>query len=117
MIVTGPENIPFKTKFRLIKGLFKAGFTVFGIRKNCPINGSSLLLCQFKRKAIQLTVIIIVAYHCYQLHKKFYQITSRLNPHIYKKLLGIFSMGFDVTDPILFRSFAFSHSGEKIGVQ
>jgi hypothetical protein len=28
MIVTGPENIPFKTKFRLTKGSFKTGFTV-----------------------------------------------------------------------------------------
>jgi hypothetical protein len=28
MIVTGPENIPFNTKFRLIKGPFKTGFTV-----------------------------------------------------------------------------------------
>jgi hypothetical protein len=49
---------------------------LFGIRKNCLINGRSLLLYQFAKRAIKLTAIIIVVYHCYQLHKKFYQISS-----------------------------------------
>jgi hypothetical protein len=31
---------------------------------------------QFKRRVIELIVIIIVRYHCYQLHKKFYRISS-----------------------------------------
>jgi hypothetical protein len=29
MIVTGPEIFPFKTKFRLIKGLFKISFAIY----------------------------------------------------------------------------------------
>jgi hypothetical protein len=40
---------------------------LFGIRKNFLINGKS----QFIKRAIKLTVIIIVGYHCYQLHTKF----------------------------------------------
>jgi hypothetical protein len=46
----------------------------FRIRKNCLISGRSLLLFQFTRMAINLTVVIIVGYHCYQLHTQFYPI-------------------------------------------
>jgi hypothetical protein len=35
----------------------------------------SPLLYQFTRQVIKLTVIIIVGYHCYQLHTTFYQIS------------------------------------------
>jgi hypothetical protein len=49
---------------------------LFGIRKNCLISGRSLFLYQFTKRVIKLTVIIIVGYHCYQLHTKFYQISS-----------------------------------------
>jgi hypothetical protein len=41
-----------------------------GIRKNCLINGWRQLLYQFTKRVIKLTVIIIVGYHCYQLHTK-----------------------------------------------
>jgi hypothetical protein len=47
----------------------------FDIRKKCLISGRSLLLHQFTKWVIKLTVIIIVGYHCYQLHSKFYQIS------------------------------------------
>jgi hypothetical protein len=33
------------------------------------------------------------------------------------KLLGIISVGFDVTDQLLIRSSAFVDTGEKMGVQ
>jgi hypothetical protein len=49
---------------------------LFGIRKNCLISRRSLLLCQFTKRVIKLTVIIIVGYHYYQLHTKFYRISS-----------------------------------------
>jgi hypothetical protein len=49
---------------------------LFGIRKNCLINGRSLLLYQFTKRVIKLTVIIIVGYHCSQLHTQFYKISS-----------------------------------------
>jgi hypothetical protein len=58
----------------------------FLIRKNCLRSGRSLLLYQFTRMAIKLTVVIIEAYHCYQLHTKFFQISfsQGLSPYIDK---------------------------------
>jgi hypothetical protein len=50
---------------------------LFGIRKNCVISGRSLLLYQFTKRVIKLTVIIIVGYHCYLLNTKFYQMSSQ----------------------------------------
>jgi hypothetical protein len=49
---------------------------LFGIRRNCLINGRNQLLYQFTKRVIKLTVMIIVGYHCYQLHTKFYRISS-----------------------------------------
>jgi hypothetical protein len=48
---------------------------LFEIRKNCLISGRSLLLYQFIKRGMKLTVAIIVVYHWYQLHTKFYQIS------------------------------------------
>jgi hypothetical protein len=45
---------------------------LFGIRKNCLIGWRNPLLYQFTKRAIRLTVIIIVRYHCNQLHTKCY---------------------------------------------
>jgi hypothetical protein len=47
------------------------------IRKNYLNSGRSLLLYQFTKRVTQLTVIIIVEYHYYQLHTKFYQTSSQ----------------------------------------
>jgi hypothetical protein len=47
---------------------------LFGIRKTCLIRGRSLLLYQFTKRAIKLTVVIIVGYHSSHLHTKFYPI-------------------------------------------
>jgi hypothetical protein len=49
---------------------------LFAIRRNCLINGRSPLLYQFTKRMIKLTVIVIVGYHCYQLHTQFYRISS-----------------------------------------
>jgi hypothetical protein len=49
---------------------------LFGIRNNCLISGRSLLLYQFTKRVIKLTVIIIIRYHCYKLQTKFYRISS-----------------------------------------
>jgi hypothetical protein len=48
---------------------------LFGIRKNFLISGRSLLLYQFTRRVIKMTVVIILGYHCYQPHTKFYPIS------------------------------------------
>jgi regulator of sirC expression with transglutaminase-like and TPR domain len=37
-----------------------------------PDQWKSLLLYQFTKRVTKLTVIIIVGYHCYQLHTQFY---------------------------------------------
>jgi hypothetical protein len=47
---------------------------LFEIRKNYLISGRSLLLYQFTRRMIKVTVVIIVGYHCCQLHTIFYPI-------------------------------------------
>jgi hypothetical protein len=49
---------------------------IFGIRKNCLVRGRSQLLYQFTKRVTKLTVIIIMGYHCYQFHIKFYRIPS-----------------------------------------
>jgi hypothetical protein len=41
-------------------------------KKICLITGRSLLLYQFTRRVIKLTVVMIMGYHCHQLHTKFY---------------------------------------------
>jgi hypothetical protein len=46
---------------------------LFGIKMNCLISGRSLLLYQFTKGMIKLTN----NYHCYQLHTKFYRISSQ----------------------------------------
>jgi hypothetical protein len=43
-------------------------------KEELPICGRSLLLYQFRRKAIKLTALIIMGYHCYQLLTKFYPV-------------------------------------------
>jgi hypothetical protein len=55
----------------LQSGIYKLSLIVFGVRKNCLINGRSLLLYQFTRRVIKLTVVIIKGYHCYQLYTKY----------------------------------------------
>jgi hypothetical protein len=50
---------------------------LFGIWKNYLISGRSLLLYQFTKRVTKLTVIIIVGYHCYQLHTTFYRISFK----------------------------------------
>jgi hypothetical protein len=63
-----------------------------GIRNNCLISGKSLLLYQFITRVTKLTVIIIVGYHCYQLHTKSYRISySQGQVCTQMKLLGITS--------------------------
>jgi hypothetical protein len=49
---------------------------LFGITKNCLISGRSLLLYQFAKRVTMPTVIIIVGYHCFQLHTQFYRRSS-----------------------------------------
>jgi hypothetical protein len=44
-------------------------------KEELPISGRSLLLYQFTKRVTKLIVIIIVGYHCYLHHRKFYRIS------------------------------------------
>jgi hypothetical protein len=46
---------------------------IFGIGKNSLVSGRSPLLYESTKGLTKLTVIIIVGYHCFQLHTKVYQ--------------------------------------------
>jgi hypothetical protein len=84
---------------------------IFGIRKKDLISGRSLLLYQFTRRMIKLTVVIIVGYHC-NITQNLIQYSSLMVKSIYGwKLLGIVSVGSDVTDQQLIRSDAGSRHG------
>jgi hypothetical protein len=89
---------------------------LFRIRKTCLVSGTRPLLHQFTRRVIKLTVVIIVGYHCYQLHTTCYPISlSEGQVHILMKLLGIISLGIDITDQLLIRSFAFVNYWRRNG--
>jgi hypothetical protein len=67
---------------------------LFGIRTDCLSSGTSLLLCQFTRRVIELTVIIIEGYHYYQLHIRFYQDPSLKAKYICKHNYALASVMF-----------------------
>jgi hypothetical protein len=70
----GSDQIPaelIQAGGKILLSAIHNSLILFGIRKNCLIGGRSLLLYQFTKSVIKLTVIIIVRYHCYQLHKNF----------------------------------------------
>jgi hypothetical protein len=68
---------------------------LFGIRKNCLISGSSLLLYQFTKRVIKLTIIIILKYYCFQLNTQLI-ILSSLSLYI-DGIIGDRRCGFDIT--------------------
>jgi hypothetical protein len=57
----------------ILRSELRNSLIIFGIKKNCLISGRSLLLYHFTR-AIKLTIVIIMGYHCHQLHTKCYPI-------------------------------------------
>jgi hypothetical protein len=75
----------------------------FGIRKNCLISGRSLLLYQFTKRVTKLAVIIIVGYHCSQLHTKFFEYPLLKVKSIHRENYWGSSVCFDVTDQLLIR--------------
>jgi hypothetical protein len=72
----GIDQIPaemIKVGSRTIRSRSINFLILFAIRKNCLSRGRNQSLCIFKRMVIKETVAILEAYHCYQLHTKFYQ--------------------------------------------
>jgi hypothetical protein len=78
-------------------------------KEDLPDQGRSLLLYQFTRRGIKLTVVLIGGYNCYQLHTKFCPISFSQGCQ-YMKLLC-----FDLTNQLLIRSFAFVRYWRKNG--
>jgi hypothetical protein len=88
-------------------------FILFGIWKNSLSSGNSLLLHHLTR-VIKLTVIIIKAHQCYQIHAEFYPTSlSQGYDHTQIKLLGIISVDADITDKLLITFFL--HSSDMRG--
>jgi hypothetical protein len=75
LIQAGDETLDLRSINSLI---------LFGIRKNSLISGRILLLYQFTRRMIKLTLVIIVGYHCYQSHTKLYALLILLSMFIYR---------------------------------
>jgi hypothetical protein len=83
---------------------------LFGIRKNCLISGRSLFLYQFTRRAIKLTVVIIVGYHCLSTSYKILSsiLLSRLSPYV-DAIIGDHHCGFQYNRSTAEHIFFFIH--------
>jgi hypothetical protein len=60
----------------------------------------SITIPIYKRE-IKLAVVIIMGYHCSQLHTTSSILLSKLSPYIYMTFFGIISVGIDVTEQLL----------------
>jgi hypothetical protein len=68
-------------------------------KEELPHQWKSPLRYLFTKRAIKLTVVITEAYHCSQIHTKFYQIFFSLGYlHMQMQLLGNINVDFDVID-------------------
>jgi hypothetical protein len=59
-----------EVKYYVLRSISK--LILFGIRKNCLISG---WVYHSTRRAMKLAIVIIVGYHCYQLHTILYSIS------------------------------------------
>jgi hypothetical protein len=90
---------------------------LFRIRKSCHSIGRNLLLYVFIKMVIQLAIVILEEYHCYQQHIKCYLILlSQGQLHTKTKLLGIISVDIDVTDQVLIRYSTLIRYGRNVAV-
>jgi hypothetical protein len=93
-------------------------FILFGIRKNCLISGRSLLLHQFTKRMLKLTVIIIMRYQWYQLRTECYRYPLLKVKSVHRwSFLGIIGVAFYVTDQLQITFSAFVRYLRKTGVQ
>ena len=80
-----------------------------------PLGKESIIVPIYK-KGIKQIVIIIGAYHFYQLHTRFYLTSCFLNQvHIQRKLLGITKVDLDATGRLLSICSAFGKYWRKNG--
>jgi hypothetical protein len=79
---------------------------LFGIKRNFVSSGMSQSYL-FTRRVMKEIVVIIEACLFCQLHTKFYPNSCQGLLHMQRKLLGIISVGFDVTGELLMKCSAF----------
>jgi hypothetical protein len=85
---------------------------LFGIKRNCLISGRSQSFYLFIRRVIKQTVVTIVAYHSLSTT---YKILSNILLSSLTQLLGMISVGFDVTGQQLIIYSAFVKYSRKNG--
>jgi hypothetical protein len=74
-------------------GTHKLVYSIWN-KENCLSSARGLLMYQFTRRVIELTVVIIEAYHCYQLYTKFYPTSLTLVCRYVDKIIGDHQCGF-----------------------
>jgi hypothetical protein len=85
-----------------------------GTNRNCLASGKNQLSYLFTKRVIKLSVVIIGAYHCCQLHTKFYPTFFSLGQFLMQmKLLGIANVDFDVIGQRLIRSVSLRYWRKK----
>jgi hypothetical protein len=86
---------------------------IFGIRKNCLIGGRSLSY-RFTIRVIKVTAVIVMGYHCYQLHNNVIQYPSSIAKST-DEIIGDHQYRLQLTDQQLIRYFAFIRYWRKNG--
>jgi hypothetical protein len=75
---------------------------LFGVRRNCLRSGRSRLFYLSIRELIKQTVVIIGAYHFFQLRTSVSNtLLTRLTPYAEENILGIINVDFDATGKLL----------------
>jgi hypothetical protein len=65
-------------------------------KEELPYQWKEINCCTYTKRVIRLIVVIIEAYHCCQLHRKFYPTLFSLGQVLMQmKLLGIINVDFD----------------------
>jgi hypothetical protein len=72
-------KLPFSNFGRTDSGTTAFSQVVFGKRKNLPDQWKESIIVSVHKKGDKLTAIIIMGYHCYQLHRKCFCISYSKN--------------------------------------
>jgi hypothetical protein len=86
-------------------------FIPFGIRKNCLISGRSCY-CTNLEKGNKLTIVIIMGYHCYQLHRNIFQYSTLLSPKSFIYMFKSWSTGWTRFTFLLFLTSVMSNDSQ-----
>jgi len=88
----------------------------FVIKKNCLIAGRSQLVYLFVRRMIKYFVVIVEAYHCNQVHMKFYRHFLCRLPLFVEESIGHHYCGFGLNRSITYHLFPYPQILVKMGI-